>query len=251
MNVRPLVALLALAPVIAVFACGNEPPAPPPAAPEAPRVDAAPATTTTSPPALAAAAPSIFDASPPPASKVEGALLPSGDYEITTEVKKDTCSKGDAGAATPDPVTLFVQMKVWRDKSGHERVTGNFPLPLPRAKGFGTARSDIVLSPTSDDASARATLSGMGSQCPQYETSTSYKVLEQTSNSVKVEYTRDYGDASKCPPKAQPPSKCALDYVYTFKLVNKVCDPRCGVTFAKGSDGGLGPKCQCGDGGTP
>ncbi len=244
MNVRPLVALFALAPVIAVFACGNEPPAPPPAVPEPPKVDATPPSAMTDP--------APVDAAPPPAPKTETALLPSGDYEITTEVRKDTCSKVDGGASALDPVTLFVQMKVWRDKSGHENVTGNFPLPLPRAKGFGSARSDIVLQPGGPDGPAHAArLNGMGSQCPEYETSTSYKVLEQTSSAVKIEYRRDYGDASKCPAKAQPPSKCALEYVYTFKLVNKVCEPRCGVTFAKGPDGGLGPKCQCGDGGAP
>lgn len=242
MTARPLVALLAFAPVVVVFACGNE--APPPAVTPAP----ASATASTAPAPVGSAL--VVDAAPQqPPAKVESALLPSGDYEITTEVKKDTCSKTDGGAAAPEPVTLFVQMKVWHDKSGKEKVTGNFPLPLPRAKGFGSARSDIVLSPPAGE--QPSVLKGMGSQCPEYETKTLYKVLEQTGNSVKVEYTRDYGDAAKCPPKAQPPSKCSLDYVYTFKLVNKVCDPYCGVTFAKGADGGLGPKCQCGDGGAP
>jgi hypothetical protein len=241
MNVRWLVVLGGVVPLGIVFACGKE--APPP---ETPKVE---------PPAAIDAAPALVDAAPPPPPppiKAEPALLPSGDYEITTEVKKDTCSKADGGASAPDAVTLFVQMKVWHDKSGKERVTGNFPLPLPRAKGFGSARSDIVLLPPPSGENEHASvLKGMGSQCPEYETKTLYKVLEQTESSVKVEYTRDYGDASKCPPKAQPPSKCSLDYVYTFKLVNKVCDAHCGVTFAKGADGGLGPKCQSCDGGAP
>ena len=237
---RALVALVPVVPVALVLACGNEPPAKPP--PDVPRVDAA------APVEDAALA---VDAAAPVAKTETPALpLPSGDYEVTTEVKKDTCAKGDAGAATPDTTTLFVQMKVWRDKSGKPKITGNFPLPMPRVKGFGSAaRSDITLEPPAGD--QPATLHGMGSQCAAYETKTNYKVLAIEDNSVKVEYTRDFGDASTCPAKAQPPSKCGLDYVYTFKLVNKVCDANCGVTFAKGPDGGLGPKCQCGDGGAP
>lgn len=242
MNVRWLVMLGGMLPLGIVFACGNEPPPPAPVAPSAPS-----AAVSTAPVPVASAA--VVDAAPPPPAKAEATLLPSGDYEITTEVKKDTCSKADGGATAPDPVTLFVQMKVWHDKSGNEKVTGNFPLPLPRAKGFGSARSDIVLSPPAGE--QPSLLKGMGSQCPEYETKTLYRVVERSGNSIKVEYTRDYGDASKCPPKAQPPSRCSLDYIYTFKLVNKVCDPYCGVTFAKGPDGGLGPKCQCGDGGAP
>lgn len=233
MGVRWPLALGGLAALGIGLACGNEPP--PPATPEAPVTSATPPT--------AAAASAPVDAAPPPAPS----RLPSGDYQITTEVKKDTCATADGGA--PEPMTLFVPMRVWREESGHEKVTGNFPLPLPRGKGFGSARSDIVLSPPAGE--QPAVLKGMGSQCPEYETKTLYRVLEQTSDSVTVEYSRDYGDASKCPHKAPPPSNCSLDYVYTFKLVNKVCDPDCGVTFAKGADGGLGPKCQCGDGGTP
>lgn len=243
MMLRPF--LLALAPGLVVLACGGGEAPPQPPVAEVARADAAAA-----PAALVdASPPSEGVATPPP--KAEGSLLPSGDYEITTEVKKDTCSKADAGVAppAPEPVTLFVHMKVWRDKSGKERVTGNFPLPLPRAKGFGSARSDIVLSPPA--AEEPTTMKGLGSQCPAYETKTLYKVLEVGSDRVRVEYTRDYGDASTCPAKAQPPSKCSLDYVYTFRLVNKVCDPHCGVTFAKAADGGLGPKCQCGDAGAP
>lgn len=212
----------------ALLACGGNEPPPAPVAPAVTLVDAA-------------APPTMSDSGLE--SETKAALLPSGDYEITTEVKADSCSKLDAGTAGLDPVTLFVQMKVWRDKSGNERVTGNFPLPMPRVGGFGSARSDIVLSPRASD--EPTTMKGVA-RCPNYETKTLYRVLEQSSERVKVQYTRDYGDAAGCTAKTRLPSKCGLDYVYTFKLVNKVCDPHCEVAFTKGADGGLSPKCNCG-----
>jgi len=188
--------------------------------------------------ALPAAPPAMpEDAGAPPAE----APLPSGDYEVTTEVVKDTCSPADAGASAPPTTTMFVHMKIWRDKSGREKVTGNFPLPMPAKGGFGGARSDIVLEPPAE--STPASHHGLGSQCPAYELKTLHRVLGRTGDTVKVSYAREYGDASTCRSKA--PSKCALDYVYTFRLVKKLCDPSCGVSFVKGADGGLGPKCDC------
>lgn len=168
------------------------------------------------------------------------ALLPSGDYEVTTEVVKDTCSSPDAGPTAPATTTMFVQMKVWRDKSGRERVTGNFPLPMPAKGGFGGARSDIVIEPPAEP--TPASHHGLGSQCPAYEMKTLHRVVGRTADTVRISYAREYGDASTCRSKA--PSKCALEYVYSFRLVRKLCDPNCGVSFVK-SDGGLAPKCDC------
>jgi len=214
--------------LLAGSACGNND-----AAPKAPviEVDAAVAP----PPAIDAGAEPV-DA----ATSTTDAPLPSGDYEIATEVVKDTCTAADAGVTTPPTATMFVQMKVWRDKSGKEKITGNFPLPLPARGGYGSARSDIVLEPPAEP--KPISLHGLGSQCPAYETKTLHRVLERKRDTVKISYAREYGDASTC--KSKAPSKCALEYVYTYRLVKKLCEPSCGVTFAK-TDGGLSPKCDC------
>lgn len=215
---------------IALVACGNKDSK----APVAPVIDvdagaAAP---------VAEASPAIADAGTPATAE---APLPSGEYEVVTEVVKDTCSPGDAGAITPATATMFVHMKVWRDKSGKDRFTGSFPLPLPRTGGYGVARSDIALDPPADP--KPITLHGMGTQCPAYETTTLHKLIERKADIVKVSYSRDYGDASTC--KTKTPSKCALEYVYTYRLVKKICEPRCAVSYAKSGDGGLAPKCDC------
>src|SRR4051794_9389891 len=140
---------LALLLSLALIACGNKD--------EPAKVAVAPIATVD-----AAVTPPAAELTPdasvaPPAAE---APLPSGDYEIVTEVVKDTCSAGDAGATVPPTVTMFVQMKIWRDKSGNERITGNFPLPLPAKGGYGSARSDIVLQPAVDPAAV--SLHGLG-----------------------------------------------------------------------------------------
>jgi hypothetical protein len=170
------------------------------------------------------------------------APMPSGDYEIATQVVSDTCNAGDAGA--PENLTMFVQMKATPDKDGRrlERLVGNFPLPLPRNGRFGVARSDIQIDPPAGEPSAAQ--HGYGSLCPDYETKTTYRVIQVIGKQIDLRYVRDYGDASKCPAKAKLPSKCSIEVHYTFKLVNKVCDAICNVQFAKG-DGGVTPKCDC------
>ena len=226
---RALVVVIVVVPFAVVAACGKDEPAKTPIVAPVVAVDA-----TVAPPPVAE-----LDAGAAPVTG-EGPL-PSGDYEIVTEVVKDTCSSADAGVTAPPTVTMFVQMKVWRDKSGKEKITGNFPLPLPAKGGYGSARSDIVLQPPADP--APISLHGLGSQCPTYETKTSHRVISRSGDTVKVTYARDYGDASTC--RSRAPSKCVLEYLYTFRLVKKLCDPNCGVTFAKGADGGLSPRCEC------
>ncbi|MBX3226434.1 MAG: hypothetical protein KIT84_32765 [Labilithrix sp.] len=234
-----LAAAVALGPAAGFVACGGHDPKPA-VAPVVVVIDAAP------PADVAEAGPDaaaeIAEVAAPP--------LPSGDYEVTTEVLRDTCTAPDGGAPlAPATVTMFVPMKIWRDKSGAERVTGNFPLPLPKKGGFGGARSDIVLAPPPEPKSSAFSIQGLGSQCPTYETRTQHHVIERTSDRVRISYLRDYGDGSTCNRKV--PSKCSLQYVYTFRLVRKLCDPHCGVSFVRSADAGPGPKCHCDDAGAP
>ena len=123
------------------------------------------------------------------------------------------------------------------------RAHGNFPLPVPKKKGYVTLRSDIALAPIA--APKPLSILGIGIKCLDYETKTLNHVLATTDTEIKLAYTRDFGDATHCPPKQLPPSQCTLDYVYTFTLAKKLCAAECGVSFRKDGDAGATAQCHC------
>lgn len=156
---------------------------------------------------------------------------PSGEYAITTEVVADTC-----GAGAPTAVTLFVAVKQQDGKT-----TGNFPLPQPGVSGLGVARADDVRLDPPEPFSRKA--NAAGAQCPTYDLITRGNVLESSADRIRIAYVREYGDASGCARPAAP-SKCKLEYVYTYALARKYCDARCSALRTP-SDGGVDVTCKC------
>ena len=193
--------------MIAGFACGNEPPAPIPWRPR--RTGRLPARRRPrrhrprSPPRR-------LDFRRLSAARVEGrGRAPPGDYEITTEVR--TPARRATLAPRHGSRDALRTDEGWLDKKRPRARDRQLPLPT-RAKGFGTARSWTSCSPTSDDASARATLSGMKPPVP------TVRDVDLVLQGARADEQLGQGGIHprlrrrlEVSAQAQLPSKCALD----------------------------------------
>jgi hypothetical protein len=207
-----LAVIALLAAPFASAACARKPPADASGPPGAASGDAAPDAS-----ALAAAPASAPQ--PPP-----GPEPPSGQWAVKADVVADTCA---VKHGAPPPTTVALISKVSKGKTHL-----NLAMPAPVAANAAAKAAPILRQDVQGEVghSFRDTLPPRDLDCPSYEVSYTFKVLEVSRERIRVSKLEEYGDGKKCAKKPDL-SSCKVELAYTYTLTRAECEAACNVSM--------------------